>query len=402
LNVLADPHEGYPIIHLAGTNGKTSTSRMTAAICRAHGLNTGLFTSPHLQSVTERFEVGGEAMGSDEFAAVIDEIGPLIELWEERSGDPVTYFEVTTALAFAWFAERTVDIAVIETGLGGRLDASNAADATVAVITTIGLEHMQYLGDTLGEIAGEKAAILPEGGTLVTGRLEPEALEVVRARVAEQGASWLQIDQDFRVAEATQAVGGWLATIEGIYERYDDLPLQVHGRHQVVNLAVAVGAVEALLGRALDRDAIAEAAATVTLPGRMEIARRHPIVMLDGAHNPQGVEGLVAALSEEFPTTQWRLVFGVMSDKDVGAMVDTLAPITAAVHTAAASGSDRVLAAVDAAAGFEGAVDGPIEAHPNVADAVAVAVATDDPVLITGSLYVVGEARDALGLSYPG
>ncbi len=399
---MADPHRGYPIIHVAGSNGKTSTSRMAAAVIGAHGLTPGLFTSPHLQSVGERYEVGGEVMPPREFAAVLEEIGPLIELWERRSGDPVTYFEVTTALAFAWFAERAVDVAVVETGLGGRLDASNAADGAVAVITTIGLEHTEYLGDTLGAIAGEKAAILPEGGTLVSGRLADEAAAVVKQRVTEQEASWLRLGVDFRVGEAVQAVGGWLTTIEGIYETYENIPLQVHGRHQLDNLAVALGAVEALLGRALDRDSVAEAAAGLRLPGRMEIAQRHPVIMLDGAHNSQGTAGLASALAEEFPTTRWRLVFGVMKDKDVASMTETLAPLAMAVHTAAAADTDRALPSTEAAAAFEGLVDGPIEAHAGVAEAVAAAVASEDPVLITGSLYVVGEARGALGLGYPG
>jgi dihydrofolate synthase/folylpolyglutamate synthase len=402
LDVLADPHRGYPIVHVAGSNGKTSTSRMAAAICGAHGLVAGLFTSPHLQSVAERYEVGGEVMRPEEFAGMIEEIGPLVELWEQRSGDPVTYFEVTTALAFAWFAERAVDVAVVETGLGGRLDASNAADATVAVITTIGLEHTQYLGDTLGAIAGEKAAILPEGGTLVTGRLADEAAAVVARRVADQRAAWLRLGEDFRVGEAVQAVGGWLTTVEGIYDTYEDLPLHVHGRHQLDNLAVSLGAVEALLGRGLDRDAVVEATAGIVLPGRMEIARRHPVVMLDGAHNPQGVDGLASALAEEFPTTGWRLVFGVMADKDIASMVETLAPVATAVHTVAAADSERALPSAEVAAAFEGLVDGPIEAHDSVAEAVAAAIGGDDPVLVTGSLYVVGEARDALGLGYPG
>lgn len=401
LDVLADPHRGYPIIHITGSNGKTSTARMTAALCGSHGLTPGLFTSPHLQSVAERYEVGGEVMRPEELVAMIEEIGPVIELWEQRSGDPVTYFEVTTALAFAWFAERAVDVAVVEVGLGGRLDASNAADAEVAVITTIGIEHTQYLGNTLGDIAREKVAILPEGKTLVTGILPDEAAAVVAARVAEQGAGWLRFGEDFSVGDASQAVGGWLVTVEGIYERYQDLPLPVHGRHQLANLAVAVASVEALFGRALDREAVAGAVAGLRLPGRMEVVRRHPIVMLDGAHNPQGAAGLAAALAEEFPTTRWRLVFGVMADKDLAGMVDALAPAAHAVHAVAAD-NERALPAAEVAAAFEGRVDGPIEAHAGVAEAVAAAADTGDPVLVTGSLYVVGEAREALGLGSPG
>ena len=183
--MLADPHLGYPIIHVAGTNGKTSVSRIATAILGAHGLHAGLFTSPHLHAVQERYEAGGEVMTPGQLASAMTEIAPVVEMYEARAGEGVTYFEVTTALAFAWFAERAVDIAVVETGLGGRLDASNAADGAVAVVTNVGLEHTEYLGDTITAIAGEKLAILPRGGRLVTGRLDPEAGAVAERVVRE-------------------------------------------------------------------------------------------------------------------------------------------------------------------------------------------------------------------------
>jgi dihydrofolate synthase/folylpolyglutamate synthase len=322
-----------------------------------------------------------------------------VELYEERSGEGVTYFELTTALAFAWCADRAVDVAVVETGLGGRLDASNAADAAVAVVTGVGLEHTDYMGETIGEIAAEKLAILPDSGILVTGDLADDAERVARLRVEETGSRWLRYGVDLRVADAAPAVGGWFVTVEGAYGVYPDLHLTLHGRHQVHNLAVAVGAVEALFDRALDPSAVVEAAAAVTAPGRMEVVRRYPIVMVDGAHNPPGMGALSAALDEEFPTVEWRLVFGAMSDKNVGGMLDLLATRAVAVHAVAAD-TPRALPAREVAELASAAVGAstPVEAHGSVAEAVAIAAASGDPVLVTGSIYVVGEARIALGV----
>lgn len=387
-------------MHIAGTNGKTSAARMIAAILSAHGLSAGLFTSPHLHAVEERYEVGGRAMTPGELASAMTDLAPIVELFESRSGEGVTYFELTTALAFAWFAERAVDVGVIETGLGGRLDASNAADATVAVVTGVGLEHTEYLGETIPEIAVEKLAILPESGVLVTGELDPGAEAATRQRVEETRSRWLRYGTDFGVVDATPAVGGWLVTVEGPHGVYPDLHLPLHGRHQVHNLAVAIGAVEALFDRALDATAVTEAAGAVTVPGRMEVLRRHPIVMADGAHNPPGVTALAAALDEEFPSIGWRLVFGVMADKDVGQMLALLAPRATAAHAVAAD-TPRALPAGDVATLAAAALGAgrPVEAHESVAAAVVAAMATDDPVLITGSIYVVGEARAALGLA---
>jgi len=396
LDLLADPHRDYPIVHLAGTNGKTSTARLIAALVAAHGLTPGLFTSPHLHGVEERYEVGGEAMTRAQLAVAVAELRPLVEMCEERSGDGITYFELTTALAFSWFAERVVDVAVVETGLGGRLDATNIADADVAVVTTIGLDHTEYLGGDPAGIAAEKVAILAEGSALVTGDLDEALLPVVRRRVEETGSSWLRFGADFRVAEAAPAVGGWLLDVDGVFAAYEDLALGVHGRHQTVNLATAIAAVESLFGRALDRDAVAEAAAGVTMPGRMEVLAQDPILLLDGAHNPPGAAALAAALEEEFPGTRWSLVFGAMGDKDVPAMLRVLLPLADQVH-ATAAGSERALPASEVAALAAAGGAASVTPHPTVAAAVAVARAEGGPVLVTGSLYVVGEAREALG-----
>ncbi len=397
LELLANPERSYPIVHLAGTNGKTSTARMVAALLSAHGLTPGVFTSPHLQAVEERFSLGLDAMTPDEFALVVAELAPLVDLYEERSGDGITYFELTAALAFSWFAERAVDAAVVETGLGGRFDATNVASSEVAVLTSIGIEHVEYLGHTVEEIAGEKLAILDEGSFLVTGALPPSVVAMAEAAAKERNAHWFSQDTDFRISAAQPAVGGWLIDIEGAEAGYHDLHLTLHGRHQTANFAVAVAAVEALLGRPLDVEAVREAAAAVTAPGRMEIVRRDPLLMLDGAHNPHGAAALCEAIAEEFPTLQWRLVIGAMQDKDLDGILDPFRGCLIGVETAAAD-IERATDAGDVAADATRVLGVPATPHPDVPTAVAAAAESGDPVLVTGSIYVVGEARTALGI----
>lgn len=373
---------------------------MAAALVEAHGLTTGLFTSPHLHRVEERYEVGGAAMTPEEFGVAMATLAPIVEFFEQRSGEGVTYFELTAALAYSWFAERAVEVGVIETGLGGRLDATRAAPGEVSVVTTIGLEHTEYLGDTIPEIAAEKMAILPDGGILVTGRLDPEAAAVAERTVSERGASWLRLGHDLRVGGESPIATGWSLDVEAPHAAYPGLVLGVHGRHQLDNLAVAIGSVEALLGRPLDRDAVRRAAATVTCPGRMEVVLRDPVLMVDGAHNPPGTAALVAALAEEFSGIRWQVVFGAMADKDVAAMLEALRPVIAGIHAVGAA-TGRAIPASEMAA-MASTVLGPgfpVTVAGGVADGVRAATASGGPVLVTGSLYVVGEARVALGLA---
>ena len=389
--------EGIPIIHVAGTNGKTSTARLLAALLRAHGLTPGLFTSPHLQRIEERYAVSGEVMTADQFVGAVADVAPFVELFEQAHGESTTYFEVTAAMAFSWFAERTVDVAVVEVGLGGRLDATNAARSDVAVVTGIAIDHTGWLGTTAREIAAEKLAILDEGSMLVTGRISDEVEEVAARRVADQDATWLREGADYRVADAHRAVGGWLADVEGVYEAYHELGLRMHGRHQVDNLATAIAAVEGFLGRGLDLGGVRETASTTSNPGRMEVARRDPVVLLDGAHNPAGADALAASLAEEFPTTRWRLVTGVMADKDLDGIVAPLADMVDAVYTAAASDTERALDPEAVAVAWR-AVGVDSSAYPSVPAALEAARSAGDAVLVMGSLYVVGEARTAFGL----
>jgi dihydrofolate synthase / folylpolyglutamate synthase len=394
---MGEPHRNYPAIHIAGSNGKTTTARLAASLLTAHGLNAGLFTSPHLQAVEERFAVAGRTMGAAELGPALEDVLPFVDLYEQRTGDGITYFELTAALAFSWFATQSVDAAVVEVGLGGRLDATNVLDAAVVAITSISLEHTEYLGDTVAAVAAEKAAVLGPGRILVTGHLPAEALEVAGQRVAATGSTWLRLGVDFAVADAQRAVGGWLVDVNGVYGTYPELRLRLLGRHQTANLAVAVAAVEAFFGRALDPGAVARAATATRSPGRMEVVRRDPPVLLDGAHNPEGSAALAAALAEEFPTTRWAVVFGAMADKDVPVMLRSLAPAAASFHMARAAGSERARPAEEVAAIAARETAVPVSAHQSVAAALDAAQRAGGAVLVTGSLYLVGEARGILG-----
>ena len=396
LDLLATPQSGYPILHIAGTNGKTSTARMAATLIAAHGLAPGLFTSPHLHRVEERFEYGLDPMTADQFAEAMGELAPIADLFEERSGEAVTYFELTAALAFSWFASMSVDVAVVETGLGGRLDATNAATSDVAVVTSIGLEHTDYLGDTVELIGAEKLAILNAGSALVTGDLPPSVVAMAEEAARAAGASWFAWGTDVEPIDPVQSVGGWSFDLRSPMAEYEDVVLRVHGRHQVTNFAIAVASVEALFGRALDPDVVRSAAATVTVPGRMEVVGRDPLVLLDGAHNPHATAALSAALAVEFPTTTWELIFGVMGDKDIEGM---LAPLRGRVDRALVTAADspRAMAPEDLAAIVAAELDVPVETRPTVAAAMATR-SDEAATLVTGSIYVVGEARAALGL----
>lgn len=398
VEAMGDPHLGYPIIHVAGTNGKTSTTRFAALLLTAHGLNTATYTSPHLEAVEERLGINGRIATPEQLTQAVADVAAFAGILEERGIAEFSYFELTTAMAFAFFAEQAVEAAVVEVGMGGRLDATNVVDAEVAVLTGVGLEHTEYLGDTVEEIAGEKLAITSEGGTLVTGPLVPSVLDLASQVASERHATHLAFGRDFSV-EAVMAVGGWKVDIQGARGRYPDVVLEVHGRHQTANAAVAVAAVEALLGRPLDLGAVREAASVFTTPGRMEKVATEPLVLLDGAHNPDGFGVLAASLAEEFPTTRWVLVLGVMGDKDLEAMVREVEGRVSAV-VATAPGEERAVPPEEVARRAASVLAVPTRHVPTVPDAVEVARDLAGPggaVLVAGSLYLVGEARRALG-----
>lgn len=395
MEAMGRPDAGYPIIHVAGTNGKTSTARLATLLLLAHGLNTGTYTSPHLQKVEERLSINGRYATEEEMALAVSDVAAFADLREARGGEPNTYFELTTASAFAFFADQAVDAAVVEVGLGGRLDATNVVDAEVCVVTGIGLDHTEYLGESIAEIAAEKLGIAGPSSILVTGPLPDTALEVATERARQLGIEHRQFDRDYRVGDWERGVGGWLLTIEGAEGSYRDLFLPVHGRYQLTNLAIAVASVEALLGRRLDESAVRDAVAAVTMPGRMEPLATSPLVMVDGAHNADGVGTVADSLEEEFPTTKWNLLLGVMGDKNVELMVERLAPHLKGVVTTAVD-SKRAIPPAELAERVSVVVDVPVLVAESVEYGLDMARAEAGPegaVLVTGSLYLVGEVR---------
>ncbi|MDX1467983.1 MAG: folylpolyglutamate synthase/dihydrofolate synthase family protein [Acidimicrobiia bacterium] len=400
LEMMGSPHVGYPIIHIAGTNGKTSTVRMSSALLSAHGLRTGTYTSPHLQKVEERLGVDERFSTHDEFALAVSDVAAFADIRQQSGKDPNTYFELTTASAFAFFAEQAVSAAVVEVGLGGRLDATNVIDAEVCAVTSIAKDHTEYLGSEISDIAAEKLAIAGPSSILVTGQLIDDAAEVAADTAKRLGIQHRRLGKDFSVSHAERGVGGWMVDISGAEDTYEDVFLPVHGRHQIQNLALAVASVEALLGTKLEAQSIRAAASALTLPGRMEPAATTPLVLLDGAHNAAGVEALTTALREEFPTTRWQVVFGVMGDKDIDDMIARIAPLADGLVVTQVD-YERAAPAEELQRRARAVTEVPVLLASDPEHALDMARAEAGPdgaVLVTGSLYLVGEARDVLGL----
>ena len=406
MDVLGSPQLSYPSIHIAGTNGKTSTARIVDSLLHAFGLRTGRYTSPDLTSVRERICLDGAPITPERFAEVYDELAPFLSFVDSRHPHRVTYFEALTAIGFAAFADAPVDVAVVEVGLGGRWDATNVLAADTCVITPVSLDHTDVLGDTLTAIATEKVGIIHDGARVVSGVQELETAEVIVRRVAESGAELAVEGLQFGVTSRSVAVGGQALTIQGLAGTYDDLFLPLHGAHQASNAACAVAAVESFLGgasAALDVTAVREGLRGADSPGRLEVVRRGPTVLLDGAHNPAGVTALGAALEEAFSFDHLVGVVGVLRDKDVAAMISALEPLLNDV-VVTASRSPRALPATELA-DVARAVFGPDRVHvaPTLPDAIDTAVSLADAagvptagVVVTGSLYTVGEARTLL------
>lgn len=346
MDLLGSPQRSYPSIHIAGTNGKTSVARMVDALLTALHRRTGRTTSPHLQSAVERISVDGKPVSPAQYVALYREIEPFVELVDEQSqsgvlgeiGPRLSKFEVVTAMAFAAFADAPVDVAVVEVGLGGRWDATNVVDAPVAVITPIGVDHADYLGDTIAEIATEKAGIISEQNddlgltetVAVIGRQAPEAMEVLLARAVRVEAAVAREGSEFAVLSRRTAVGGQLLELQGLGGVYSDLFVPLHGEHQAHNAVLALAAVEAFFGagaqRQLDIDAVRAGFAAATSPGRLERMRSAPTVFIDAAHNPAGAAALAQALGEEFDFGFLIGVISVMADKDVDGILAAFEP----------------------------------------------------------------------------
>ena len=396
---LDDPQLSYPTIHVTGTNGKGTAARVATEIACAHGLTTGLYTSPHLDSVTERLSVCGVDMTEQEFGDEFTHLHPYLELVDAQSDERVTYFEALTALAYLWFADRPVALGVFEVGMGGTWDATNLVAGDVAVITPIGLDHPE-LGDTLTQVAGEKAGIIKEGKEVVAREQEAEALTVLEERAGKVGASMLLEFRDWEVLERLHAVGGQVFSMRGSMATYDELFLPLLGEHAVHNAAASIIACESLLGERLDDETLRGALAGVRWPGRLEVAGRHPTIVLDGAHNPAGAEALSVALREFFPGERLHLVLSISANKDVAGIAAQLAPLADVVY-ATRNESERSADASSIAEAF-GAHGPAVAVHRSVAEALEaarVAATADDLICVTGSLYTVADARRALGLT---
>lgn len=398
--LLDEPQRTYPTIHVTGTNGKTTTARLVSALACAHGLVTGLFTSPHLRSVTERFQICGEPLSESEFAEEYEHLLPVLETIDGRVGR-ATYFETLTALGFLWFADKPVQLAVFEVGMGGTWDATNLIAGDVAVVCPIGLDHPE-LGSTVAEVATEKAGIIKEGKVAVVREQAPEALDVLERRSADVGAVLKLEKRDWDLPARVPAVGGQAISVQGLHGAYDDLVLPLFGEFAARNAAAAIVATEALLGKALEDEAVREAFATASSPGRLEVIARHPLIVLDGAHNPAAAEALAAALVESFTWERLHLVIAAFSNKDVGGVVERLAPLADAAY-AATTDSVRARPGSEIAEVLES--NGvPATSFEDVTSALAAARAEATPadlILVTGSLYTVAAARGALIGSSP-
>ncbi len=390
--VAGDPQTAYPVIHITGTNGKGSVARMISALLVEHGLSVGTYTSPHLERVNERLAWNLEPIRDDAFAEVLEEIAVLEPLLDS----PPSYFELLTVAAFSWFAEVAVDVAVVEVGLLGRYDATNVADATVAVITNIGRDHTDLQGDWRTAIASEKAGIIKPASTLVLGQDSADLRPIYEA---EGPAEIIEIGTDFEPTTELAAFGGRLFGVRTPRDVYDDLYLPLYGSYQTTNAATALAATEEFFGRALDHDTVSKAFGSITVPGRFEVVHRNPLVILDGAHNVDGAERTATTLSEEFDIAgRLILVIGLLRGRAPREMLDALRSERADLVIACTPDSPRAIPAEEIAAAAR-TVPVVVEVANDVGDAVnrALSVASEeDAVLVSGSLYVAGAARSVL------
>ncbi|MEV8477009.1 Mur ligase family protein [Streptomyces sp. NPDC051173] len=411
MDILGQPQRAYPAIHITGTNGKTSTARMIEALLGAFDLRTGRYTSPHVQSVTERISLDGAPIDAERFIETYRDIQPYVQMVDDREEHRLSFFEVITAMAFAAFADAPVDVAVVEVGMGGTWDATNVVDGTVAVVTPISLDHTDRLGTTPGEIAGEKSGIVKQGATVVLAQQPVDAAQVLLKRSVEADATVAREGMEFGVVSREVAVGGQLLTLRGLGGEYPDVFLPLYGAHQAHNAAVALAAVEAFFGigsehaRTLDIDTVRRAFAAVTSPGRLEVVRRSPTVVLDAAHNPAGAAAAAEAVTEAFGFSRLVGVVGASADKDVRGLLEAFEPIFAEVvvtrnSTARSMDPDELAGIAVEVFGAER-----VQVEPRLDDALEAAITLAEEegefsgagVLVTGSVLTVGEARLLLG-----
>ncbi len=394
MEVMGDPQQTAPVLHLTGTNGKTSTARALTTVLMAKGLSVGTFTSPHLERINERLSANGQPIDDAELAELLSSIAGL----EPLVGPDLrlTWFEILAAAGYRWFADRPVDAAVVEVGLGGRWDATNVADAVVSVVTNVGLDHVELLGPTQAAIAAEKAGIVKPGSTLILSETAPELYGIFERQ--QPAAIWL-LGRDFDIEHNELAVGGRVVTFRTPGARYQQVYLALHGRHQVANFVDAIVAAEAFFGAPIEEDIVAEAAATVRSPGRLEVVGRQPLVILDGAKNIPGARTAAAAIEEEFSDTRSQiLVVGMLRGKDPEEMLEALGATKARLVVACPPPSPRAQVAEEVAKAAR-RLGVSAETADTVAEALDKARAAaneQDLILVTGSLYVVGAARTAM------
>lgn len=387
--LMGDPQRTYPVIHLTGTNGKGSTARMISALLQVQGLSVGTYTSPHLERINERLTWNGAPVPDEDFAEVVDAVARLEPLLD----GPLSHFEILTAAAFRWFADVAVDVAVVEVGLGGRYDATNVADGAVAVVTNVALDHVEVIGPTREDIAAEKAGIVKPGATLVLGEPEPALAHLFDADIV-----WRR-HEEFDCDDNRAAHGGRVLLLRTPGAAYEGVFLPLHGAHQADNAALALAAAEAFFGTPLHEDVVTEAFAGVRVPGRMEVVGRHPLRILDGAHNPAGAQAAAATLEDEFAGLDSRiLVVGMLRGRDPVQMLEALDPTTVRLVVACPPPSPRAMPVEEVAAaarslGMQVVTDESVEGAVRWALHEA---REDELVLVTGSLYVVGAARSVL------
>ena len=391
-HVLGDPQTAFPVVHVTGTNGKGSVVAMVAGLLAAQGLTVGTYTSPHLVTVNERIRRNGEPISDEQLAQVLAEVAAV----EPLVAQSLSWFELLTAAALSWFATSAVDVAVVEVGMLGRWDATNVVDGTVAVVTNVGFDHTDGRGDWEMLVASEKAGIVRPGATLVLGETNPRLRPVFES----EGPSVLWTRGDEVVAtDHRQAVGGQVVDITTPYGTHNDIFVRAHGAHQADNAALAVAATEALFERGLADDVVAEALGSLELPGRLTITGRHPLVVVDGAHNPPAAQALSEALIEGFAVDGRRvLVLGMLTERDPRAFLRALDPlrvdavVTCTVESARAWSAGELAAVV----GLQGVAAEAVD-DPQAAVERAVDIAGDDGlVVVTGSLYLVGACVDSL------
>ena len=412
MDLLGSPQRAYPSIHITGTNGKTSAARMIDALLRALNLRTGRTTSPHLEEVRERICLDGEPIDKRRFVEVYRDVKPFADLVDERQPHPLSFFEMITGLAYAAFADAPVDAGVVEVGLGGTWDATNVIDAAVAVVTPISLDHTRLLGDTVEDIAWEKSGIIKPNAVAILAQQQLEAAQVLIRQAAEVGATVAREGIEFGVMDRQLAVGGQQLVVKGLSREYDGIYLPLHGAYQAHNAACAIAAVEAFLGAgqgggSLEPELVREALGAITSPGRLEVVRRSPTVLLDAAHNPGGALATAEAVAEEFAFDHLVGVVAVSADKDVRGLLEAFEPVLDEVVVTRNS-TPRSMAVPELAAlaaevfgeervWVEQRLDDAIDRAVGLAEAgVADAALGGTGVLVTGSVITAGEAGTLL------